>query len=207
MSLVIGQEPKGGKSNFPRIEEGTYAARLVQVVDLGLQEMEDFKTKKVKQQHRIWMVFEIPDETIEIDGEERPRWQGKEFTLSYHEKATLPRVIKALDPKGEAKTLADLLGRPCMVNIGSTANDNAKITDIVRLPNKMPVGELQNPAKAFDMDEPDMEVYDSLPDWLKDKITKSLNFHETRLAEMLEGQPGDVPQGGDDDEFDDDIPF
>lgn len=184
MSLAIGKEPKS--SGFGRIEDGTYPARLVQVIDLGVQELTDYKTGEVKgTANRVYLCWEFPTETIEVKGEIKPRWQGKEYTISYHEKAALPGVIKALDPKGEAKYLSDLLGKPCMVGIGSTSGGNAKITGVFQLAKGMPVDELQNPARAFDFSDPDVEVFKLLPEFLQDKIKGAVNFEGSRLEELL----------------------
>lgn len=208
MSLVIGKS-SGGSQDFGRIEDGTYVARLVQVIDLGQQEITDWKTKEFKGYgHRLWIVFEFPTEKITINGEERPRWQGREYALSFHEKSGLTKLVNALDPQGKAKTLPELLGSPAMVTIGSTSGNNAKIENVVSLPKGFQVDDLENPAKALDLSEPDLEVFESLPDWLKEKITSSKDFEKTRLAELLtEGGVKEEAGENKDEEFDDDIPF
>jgi hypothetical protein len=39
---------------------------------------------------------------------------------------------------------------------------------------------------VFDLDEPDMEVFNALPDWIKDKIKGNLNFQGSPLQAALE---------------------
>ena len=42
-------------------------------------------------------------------------------------------------------------------------------------------------AKVFVLDDPDMEVFNSLPDWLQDKIKSNLEYAGSELQEALEG--------------------
>lgn len=208
MALKIGEAPKNSNKDFGRLEEGTHVARLVQVIDLGQQVITNMQGEE-RVVPRAWIVFEFPTETIEINGEERPRWQGKEYTISYHEKSGLTQVINSLDPEGKAKHLGDLLGKACMVSIGSTSTGKAKITNVVPAPKKMAIPELDNPAKVFDFENPDMEVFETLPDWLKNKITTAENFKGSKVEEMLNSSSAPVERDivYDDDEspFDDEI--
>ena len=48
--------------------------------------------------------------------------------------------------------------------------------------------ELKNPAKVFDLDNPDMVVFGSLPQWLQDKIKGNLNFNGSKLQAALGGE-------------------
>lgn len=180
MSLNIKSLSKPAASNsFPkpeRIPEGTYPARLVQMVSLGVQETE--WKGVVKQSPKIMLTFELPTETITINGEEQPRWLSREFTLSLSDMSNLTPVVKALDPKGECSDLSELLGKPCMVQVGSTATGNAKITNIVAPMRGMPVAEIYNPDKmlAFDFESPDLEVFATFPQFIQDKIKSAKNY-------------------------------
>ncbi|MOA43842.1 hypothetical protein D3C78_1660410 [compost metagenome] len=56
--------------------------------------------------------------------------------------------------------------------------------------------ELVNPVKVFVLDEPDMEVFLSLPQWLQDKIKGNLEFNGSPLQKALQGHKGsDKPKG------------
>lgn len=160
-----------------RIEDGTYPARIVQIIDLGLQENE--WQGETKQQPKVFINFEFPTERITVDGEDRPRWLGKEYTMSSHEKSQLYQVLMAADPGGKltanGKKIKPLLGQPLMVTVGSTASGNAKIVSVARLMKGLTVGELENPAILFDLDNPDEEVYNKLPKWVQEKIDNRLD--------------------------------
>jgi hypothetical protein len=49
----------------------------------------------------------------------------------------------------------------------------------------MVVAELVNDPQMFDFDEPNMEVFNGLPDFLKDKIKGATNFAGSGLAQAL----------------------
>ena len=49
--------------------------------------------------------------------------------------------------------------------------------------------ELVNPSRVFDLDNPDMEVFNSFPDWIKEKITSNLTFSGSLLEGLLKGAP------------------
>jgi hypothetical protein len=213
MSLNIKALSKPTTSNYPkaeRIPEGTYPARLVQLVSLGVQETE--WKGVVKQSPKVTLTFELPTETITINDEEQPRWLSREFTLSLSDMSNLTPVVKALDPKGECKDLSDLLGKPCMVQVGSTSTGNAKITSIVAPMRGMPVAEIYNPAKmlAFDFDNPDLEMFATFPQFMQEKIKSAINYNG--FADGVQAKPASKPakakpQPAFDEDDDSDVPF
>lgn len=211
--MKIGESKhKGGKS-FSVLEEGTYPAILVQVIDLGVQPQEDWKTKKPKPPaHKVLFTFELPTETVEIDGEDKPRWMSKDYTYSFNEKAALSKVVQVLmKDKPKAKALDDLLGAACMLNVGHTASGNAKIAGIVPKIKGMTLPESTNNLIAFDLDNPDLNTFNNLHEWIQNKITSSINFNQTKLAKVLGDKNDDEDMEYEDDdnhndelEFDDD---
>lgn len=186
---------KGGK-DFGRAEDGMYPARLVQAIELGMQEQTDWKTKESTGfKPRVMLTFELPTERIEIEGETRPRWYSKEYTLSDHELSGIHQVIRALDPV--ETNLSKLIGKACMIEIGTTSGGKPKITNVVSVVKGMEVAELENPVALLDLDDPDLEVYKRLPLWLREKIKGGKNFDVSKLALMIST----------DENFDDDLPF
>jgi hypothetical protein len=194
-----------------RVAEGTYPARLVQIVSLGVQEGEWQGERKVAP--KVTLTFELPTETITINGEEQPRWISKEFNLSLHEKSSLTPIVKALDPAGQCKDLSELLGKPCMVQVGSTNTGNAKITNIVAPMRGMPVAEIYNPAKmlAFDFDNPDLEMFATFPQFMQEKIKSAINYNGfadgVQSAKQSAKPVAKAKQPVDSFDEDDDIPF
>jgi hypothetical protein len=205
MSLQATKETSE-KKDYGRIENGTYPARAVQIIDMGEQWSENWKTgekeywdeeeTKPKIQKKCFIQFEFPTETMEIDGEQKPRWQGKEFVISTHEKAALVNLAKAagISEPENGFSVADILDKPVLITIGTTSGGNAKVQTISGVPKGMDVPELYNPTVVFDLDAPDPKVFERLPSFIKEK----LNNRENQ-------KPAPVISEGDD--FDEDIPF
>ena len=206
MSLNLNDYKTGGKKDFGRVEDGTYPARVVQVVGLGKHKATDWQTGKVKVyddgnvviQDLVMFTWEFPTERLEIDGESKPRWYSREYTISANEKANLPKILAAL---GCGSDLSEAINKPCLVTIGSTSTGKAKVTGVTKLPKGMEVAELENVSKVFDPYNPDMEVWESLPAFMKTKIRAAEDFDNMKLKKLL-----DVERAQEDSP-DDELPF
>ena len=200
MSLTNIKETGGKKKNFGRIDDGTFVARVAQLIDLGVQEDEYEGERKVA--HKIFINFEFPTEMMEIEGEQKPRWVGKEFAVSLHEKATLTKLVQSADPEGKltakGRNLKGLMGLPLMVTIATTKSGNAKVASMARLMKGLAVDELKSEPLFFDMDGATKEEYEALPNWIKDKIVAGLDFKDTQLAKVI-GMPNAPDMGTIDD--------
>ena len=177
----------GGASKNGRVEDGTYAARIVQVVDLGVQKGEYKGEETIKPE--VMITFEFPTETLTIDGEEKPRWLSKQFTVSMNEKSALYALVQAFDIDGKATRRGSkpegLLGLAGMVTVGSTASGNAKVAGVSRLMKGLTVPELFNDPIYFDLDstsDANNDSFQKLPQWLQEKIQTAMNFDSSKFA-------------------------
>ena len=196
MSLAINKQEK---RIYKKVPVGTSIGIPVDIIDCGYQ----FKTEypgnekvisertgqPVLNQHVI-VNFEFPEHTDEFDGVEKPLYLGKTYTLSVrddetsyvHEKSGLMQLILASNP--EADTLKDIIGVPCNVTVDLTEKGNPKITAVTTSPAKFAIGdelvkkedlELFNESKIYSMDDGKNELYESFPDWIKEKIDNQAN--------------------------------
>lgn len=218
MGLNAKNIPMAGGNKGPAqepIDAGTYPARVVQVLDLGVQPQPDFKGQPKAPAHEIMLTYEFLDEFCKDengeDDEEKPRWLSETFPLRNLE-VELAKSTKryyALDPDealGGDFTL--LVNTPCMVtvvqnpgkgkNAGKVFNNISGIS-AMRPKEAAKAEELKNPPKVFVLDEPDLSIFKSLPQWLQEKIQSNLNFKGSPLQKALEGAQDDdeeeaVPQ-------------
>jgi hypothetical protein len=190
MALIAKEKSGGG--GFAPIEAGTYPARCCAVVDLGIQHVEYMGQKK--DQEKILLMFELPTERIEVDGEEKPRWLSCRYTVSLNEKATLRKALDAW--RGRPFTPEELLGfnlasvvnAPCMLTVinkeGANGNTYANISGISKPMKGMAVPELEGEPLVFDMESDDAEeVFDKLPERVQKVIEESVTWKE-RKAEF-----------------------
>ena len=183
------------------IEPGVYPARVVQVIDFGVQPQRAYKGQEKEPAQTIYVTYELVDEFMKDeegnDIEDKPRWESEQFVLHNlrADRAKSTKRYLALDPKSDHDgDWTALVGTPCnvtivnnpgqgkhegkvFVNIGGVATMRDK--DAKKLP------ELVNPSKVFDLSNPDMEVWEKLPEWMQDKIKSNLEYNASPLQAAL----------------------
>lgn len=181
------------------MDAGTYPARLVQVIDCGVQEQRPFKGEAKPPAHEVMWTYEFLDEFCKDengeDQEDKPRWLSETFPLHSLE-ADLAKSTKryyALDPEEVHEgDHARLVGSACMVTINQYESKGVLRNGVSSVAAMRPkeaakAPELVNAPKVFLIDEPDLEVFKSFPDWLQDKIKGGLEFKGSPLDEALNG--------------------
>lgn len=200
--MALNARKVQSKSKGPQqeaMEAGTYPARVVQVIDFGIQPQRAFKGEEKPPAQTIYQTYEFLDEFCKDengeDVEDKPRWLSEQFPL-FSLEADLAKSTKryyALDPDenfGGDFTL--LAGQPCMVTInqyeskGEIKNGVSSVAPM-RPKEAAKAPELVNPPKVFVIDEPDLEIFKSLPDWMQGKIKEGLEYKGSALDEALNG--------------------
>lgn len=190
MSLKVSENGSG--SNIPMLEEGSYAAVCYMLVDIGLQRNERYGNSSRK----VIIGWEIADEYVEVDGEQKPRVFSARYTASLNEKAILRRDLAAWRGKEftEAElsefNLCNIIGAPCLIQIIHKEGNNGKVyanlASIMKLPKGMtaPKGTLD--PVIYDIDESPISDVDKLPEWIA-KTVKASESYQQRLREESGG--------------------
>ncbi len=170
----------GNKVEQPVMEAGTYPVRLVQVIDLGVQPQRPFRGDEKPPTHMIQCTYEFVDEfLVDEEGnelEDKPRWLSEDFPL-YHLKSERAKSTKryyAFDPEEvHDGDWTELLGSPAnalvITNTVKSGPNQGKERNYVKDLSAMrprdakKTPELVNEPKVFSLEEPDMEVFLSLP--------------------------------------------
>lgn len=209
--MAIIAEDTGGKE-FKKVPAGCHFAICNMVVDLGWQET-TFK-QQAKQQHQVYLRWETPDErvTYEKDGEqiEGPCSIGATYTLSLSEKANLRKVLenwRGVPFTGQELRgfdITTIAGKCCQIMVQhKTSGDKtyANITGVMGLSRdqKERARKAQSEVGVliYSLDDPDPEVFERLPNWIKEKLEGRIPANTLRTTTT-------APAGED---FDDDIPF
>lgn len=163
------------------VPEGTYVARLYSFIDLGVQEGQ-YKGEPTSNR-KVRLTFELPTETKEFDGAEKPLVISKEYTLSMHPKSRLRPVVEALvgvsftDPEAINFDFEDdidqLLGKECMLSVSHFEGQrglSAQIDSVVRLMKGATCPPQFNESTFYLLKHGDNEVFQNLPQFIKDKI-------------------------------------
>tara|TARA_R100001086_G_scaffold239653_1_gene165201 strand:+ start:516 stop:1250 length:735 start_codon:yes stop_codon:yes gene_type:complete len=150
----------GGESSFEQVPPGSYKAICYRLVDAGTAE-EEYQGE-VNKRHRLYIFWELPELKMDDD---RPMSIFAGYTLSLNERSNLHRDICAWrnKPFTEAEKaeydLTSLLGKGCKLNVGTTANGNAKVTSVNAMPTAFDEKEelrslpTINEQEVFDLEE------------------------------------------------------
>lgn len=178
-----------GGGNFKRVPSGVHIGRCYSLIDLGTQLTSGQFGEKMQHKIRIgWELFGEDENgaplTVDVDGREMPMVISKNYTVSLHEKANLRKELGQwrgrdfTEEEAKAFDISKLVGAYCMVNVttsetnGKTYSNVAGLTPIPSaLKNAKPEG--VHAIIKFDLDAPDMVVFNTFHQQLQDTIKKS----------------------------------
>jgi len=214
MSFYV--EDKGG--NFERCPPGMHLARCYRIIDLGTQKSEYMG--QTKYLHKVMLGWEIhgTDDAGKplLMKDNRPFAIFKNYTLSWSEKANLRLDLQSW--RGRPFTqeemrkfdLKNVLGAFCMLNIierpGNDGKTYTNVNGVTPVPaiikqNGLPEG--VNKLELFNLQEPDMAMFETFSDNLKAKISSSPEWERLQSKQS----PAAAAQPAAADVEDDDIPF
>ena len=169
------------KPKAPPVEPGVYMAVCIGFIDLGEQYSEKFKSYSYKGMY-IW---ELPGETIEIDGEQKPRQLSKEFTISGSSKGNLRKFLESWNGKTYSDDdfmeldLFDQIGKPCQLNVVlNETKEYSNVDNIMPIPRGFPAPVTETKTVRWDMEHWDDAVFAEIPEWIQDKIKKSTEYQK-----------------------------
>jgi hypothetical protein len=202
---MIIAESKQTKT-FDPVPSGNHVARCYSMIHIGT--IEDEYQGEKKRLNKVRITWELPNETKVFNAEkgEQPYSISKEYTLSMHEKATLRHDLESWRGKGfteeEANSfdITKLLGKPCMLNVihktSKSGNQYSAISSISSIPKGMVAPEQVNDTFEFSYNDFSQSKFDSLPDWLKDKMRATPEYKKATSRE-LDVAPSDVNEDSD----------
>jgi len=212
MAFIVKES--GG--NFESTPPGMHLARCYRIVDLGTQKSEYMG--QVKYLHKIMLGWEI--HTTKDDGttlkmrDGRPFAMFKNYTLSWSEKANLRVDLQSW--RGRPFTaeemrsfdLETILGAWCLLNVIERPGKDGKmyvnidsVTPVPSMMKKAGLPEGVNKLEMFNLETPDMAMFESFSDNLKVKILASPEWQKIQSKGTTVATPNVSV------EMDDDIPF
>lgn len=219
---LIAKENSGGGGEFTPVPSGMHLARCYRIVDLGTQESTYQGT--TKNLRKLMMQFEVHGEDNDgkpiLTAKGDPMSISKNYTLSLAEKATLRidlqtwrgREFTADELRGFE--LKNVLGVWAMVSVIKAMGNNGKeytnIAAVMSVPpaiKKAGIPEGHNDLKLFSIEEPDMTLFDSFSNGLKEKIKKSPEWQSRQAVGYQIEQNASAKSGSGFDDMDDDLPF
>lgn len=190
----LAEKAKQPNKEYQVVPAGNLVARCYSIIDLGTQKWSSAYGDK--EARKIQIGFEFPYDKAIFNEEkgEQPFIITQEFTLSFHEKASLLKFLVSWRGKSftdeELKKFhpQNILNAPCLLNvIHNEKNVNgekriyANIASVSPLPKNMECPPLTNKIINFSLlpNEQgmlDTNTFDSLPEYIQNKIKSSPEY-------------------------------
>lgn len=213
---IVAKQSEGQSDPIPA---GAQHAVCYGVIDLGTQPP---TVATYKPSHRVRIMFEVPDERIEIERDgvkvNLPRVISREFILSLGSPKKSTKLCdfleawrgrKFTDQERAGFDLKNVIGANCILNIVHTSrngNTYSDISSVAPLMRTMGKRGMETPEVYFTIsDIPDGEpvtIPPSVPEFIRKQIEKSFEFVQRSGAAPHNGHDNDPPPPDDDD-----IPF
>lgn len=165
--------------------KGTHVARVVSLIDLGTQVPTDPKLTPMR---KINITFELCKCIKEFNGVKKPLVVSRMWTFTRAKGGKLREMIKAwkgVDISKESFKIDSLLGQECLVTISHS--DDGQYANVESV-SAVPTGLVEVPPAynklsllGLNPGEFDMEVFKSLPDFIKAKITSTQEFRALKV--------------------------
>ena len=161
-----------------------------------------------KKSQKCQIGWEIPELTVQIDGEDAPRVISKRYTVSLNDRAALRQDLAAwrgrdfTDEELAGFHLRNIVGAPCLIQINHqdvNGKTYANIQSIMAMPRGMEKPSLTGKKIIYDIDEDPTSAADLLPEWLKKVVKESENYaakvmeEEKSGFEEMDAVDGEIP--------------
>ena len=193
MSLKVKDR---AKPKLPPVESGVYIAICVGVLDLGEQYSEKFKNYR----NEVQFIWELCGETVEVDGEQKPRQLSRTFSVAASKKSNLRGFISGWngvqysDDQFSDLDLFTQVGKACQLNVVlNDTGEYANVDSAIPLPKGMPAPVTDTAPILWNMDEWDDKAFEALPDWVQEKIKKSTQYQQMHAPTDAVDFPTDSP--------------
>lgn len=178
------------ESSYTLVPAGTHIARCIGLINIGTIETEWPPHSGIKKFiFKIRLSFELPEETHTFkEGEDaKPFVISEEYSLSMGEKANLRPIVEGLvgaltEAKAANFDVETLVGKTCLITIKHEPSNKdaskvySRIASTAPLMKGMTVKDQVNESKLLTYDNWDPTYFDSLPNFIKDKMKTSAEY-------------------------------
>ena len=187
--------------SYPTVSVGLHKARCVRVIDLGTQQ-NDYQGQ-ISWKRQVMLIWEVPSET---DNKGEPLTISKFYTLSLNEKANLANDLVSwrgrpfTETEKKAFDISKVAGKPCSINVILNQNGKPKVSTVMPIGKNDEIAQQFHPNMVFsitDFQEKKMEVFNQLPEGIRNIILKSKELEGTEKQDLGDENNaqdlGDIP--------------
>ena len=187
--------------SYPTVSVGVHKDRCVRVIDLGTQH-NDYQGQ-ISWKRQVMLIWEVPSET---DNKGEPLTISKFYTLSLNEKANLANDLVSwrgrpfTETEKKAFDISKVAGKPCSINVILNQNGKPKVSTVMPIGKNDEIAQQFHPNMVFsitDFQEKKMEVFNQLPEGIRNIILKSKELEGTEKQDLGDENNaqdlGDIP--------------
>ena len=187
--------------SYPTVSVGVHKARCVRVIDLGTQQ-NDYQ-RQISWKRQVMLIWEVPSET---DNKGEPLTISKFYTLSLNEKANLANDLVSwrgrpfTETEKKAFDISKVVGKPCNINVILNQKGKPKVSTVMPIGKNDEIAQQFHPSMVFsitDFQEKKMEVFNQLPEGIRNIILKSKELEGTEKQDLGDENNaqdlGDIP--------------
>ena len=127
---------------------------------------------------------------MEVDGEQKPRQLSRTFTIASSKKSNLRGFLSGWngvqysDEQFQELDMFDQAGKACQLNVVlNDTGEYANVDSVIPLPKGIPAPKTETPFILWNMDEWEDSAFESLPEWVQEKIKKSTQYQKMHAPE------------------------
>lgn len=197
---------KESGSDYKPVSAGTHFARCFGVIALGTQTSNNSKFKPA---NKVLVLWELPNETYEVEGKSVPMTISREYTLSINKKANLRKDLDSwrgrpfTEEEAAGFPVEKVIDAPCTLSISHVQKTDggvyAKVVGVSGVPKGMSVAVLTHKPVHYEIAMEENAVFEALPEWVQDKIRNCLEWNQDAAevaqteAEPEQEETDDVP--------------
>jgi hypothetical protein len=162
---IVLKETSGGGASVP---PGTHLAVCYRIVDMGTQPDTGFGAKR-----KLSIAWEIPSETIAVDGKQMPMTISKTYAFSMNAKSTLRKDLAAWRGRDFTKeelagfNMNAILGKACLITVETGENGRSRVGTVAAVMKGMTPPKAVHPLVEFSVTDGRNDTYKNLPEWLR----------------------------------------
>lgn len=168
---------------------GTHIARVIELIYEGTQKVE--WKGETKEMAKVRIKWELPlKKAVFKEGDpEKPFVVSAEFTHSMGSKSNLRPIVEGIlgvslkDEEANAFDLDEILDHACLLSISHKEGERGKFTIVnttAPMMEGMDAPKAFNPVRVLSFDKWNEDLFESLPDFIKDKIKASPEYKKMK---------------------------
>lgn len=196
--------PALSNEEFELIPADVYLARCFRMIDIGTHVLEgQFGSKDTHQVLISWELLKNDDDEPVVMSDGKTFFTiNKKYTLSMHKKSNLRsdldswRGIPFTEEEASEFDITNLLDKFCKIQVIHNVNGDKTYANVKNIMPTRKTADSINKAYTFSLADRDMEVFESLSDYIKGQITSSHEWEnqpQTHEDVVLEDIDEDKP--------------